>query len=248
MAIHDNEIRVGNFNSSKIVALTKMNKSNNGFGEAAKTFIDKKNYERRLGRTISNESNARPLSWGKLCEGIAFERLGLEYSISSQETDMHPTIPYWVGSKDGLKHDEGKTVIDIKCPMTLESFCDLVQGLYNGLVGMAAMDWARNSHKEGDTYYWQIVSNSIINNCKYGELIVFMPYKSEIDEIKLMADGDPNLYWLSMANENELPFLLDGGYYKNLNVIRFEIPKSDIEFLTHNVLEAGKFLVEPFKK
>ena len=73
-----------------------------------------------------------------------------------------------------------------------------------------------------------------------------MPFESEIHEIKLLADGVPSAYWIAMAGDNEIPFIKDGGYYKNLNIIRFEVPQSDIDFLTERVLTAGKMLIKPF--
>ena len=65
MAIQQSKNRVGNFNSSEIVALTTQNKSKNGFGKPALTFIEECNFERRLDRSITDEVTARPLSWGK---------------------------------------------------------------------------------------------------------------------------------------------------------------------------------------
>ena len=104
MTIQQNQTRVGNFNSSEIVALTKQNKAKTGFGVPTMTFIEECNFERRLGRSITDEVTARPLSWGKLCETyVQGMLLGEEYIHSSQETDTHPTIPYWVGSCDGIK-------------------------------------------------------------------------------------------------------------------------------------------------
>ena len=249
MTIQQNQTRVGNFNSSEIVALTKQNKAKTGFGVPAMTFIEECNFERRLGRSITDEVTARPLSWGKLCETyVQGMLLGEEYIHSSQETDTHPTIPYWVGSCDGIKNDEGKTVTDIKCPMTLKSFCQLVQPLYDGLEGTDCISQIRDTHKDGEKYYWQLVSNGIINSCKWAELQVFMPYESELASLKYLAEGKDELYWLSMAKENELPFIKEGGYYKNLNTIRFEIPQEDIDFLTNCVLKAGELLVEYPKK
>lgn len=245
--IQQNIVRVGNFNSSEIVALTKQNKAKTGFGVAAITFIEECNFERRLGRSITDEVNAKPLTWGKICEPYVQELLGSDYIHSSQETDTHPTIPYWVGSKDAIKHDEGKTVTDTKCPITLKSFCQLVQPLYDGLEGYEVIAHIRDNHPQGEKYYFQLVSNAVINKCKYAELIVFMPYKSQLDEIKLSVDGNPNAYWIAMAGDNELPFLKDGGYYKNLNIIRFEVPERDIQLLTDCVTRAGDLLI-PYPK
>lgn len=236
----NNIARRGNFTSSEVVALTKFAKDGKSFGAPAITYIEEKNMERRLGRSIDSESNAKPLVWGKLLEGYWFELLGLEYTLSSTETDVHPTIKCWSGSKDGIKTD---TVIDIKSPITLKSFCQLVDPLYNGLIGMDAMNAVRESHKDGEKYYWQLVSNSILNNTRYAELIVGVPYQSEIPAVKLLADGNPNCYWIAMAEEDELPFIPDGGYYKNLNIIRFEVPREDKEFLTNQVIKASKMLI-----
>jgi hypothetical protein len=237
----NNKPRNGNYTSSEIVALTTVAKDGKSFGKPALTYIEETNMERRLGRSLTDESNARALVWGKLLEGYWFDLLGLEYTLSSTETDVHPTIPYWAGSKDGMKKD---TVIDIKSPITLKSFCQLVQPLYDGFTGIDAMNAVRENHKDGEKYYWQLVSNAIINNTRHAELVVGMPFFSEIPQIKKLADGLPNCYWIAMANDDELPFLLDGGYYKNINIIRFEVPQEDKDFLTERVKKAGEFLIE----
>lgn len=264
-----NKIRGGRFTSSEIVALTKMGsrkmddaelarhkaefpKSRKTTieswpGEAALTYIEETNMERRLCRYLDNDTDSKPTSWGNLVEAFVFEQLGLDYTLCSQETQRHPDIDYWCGSADSVKHDEGKTVCDIKCPFTLKSFCRLVQPLYDGLAGMDAMDRVRETHKDGDKYYWQLVSNSIINGCRYAELIVFMPYASEVELIKQLAEGQPHLYWLNFAQDGQLPYINDGGYYRSLNIIRFEVPQSDKDFLTDCVKKGGELLI-PFEK
>jgi|SRR6185312_13762096 len=241
MSILQNINRNGNFSSSEIFALNTLSRDKKSFGAPALTYIKKKNQERRLGRSIQTESNARPLTWGKTLEARVFDLLGLEYSLLSLETIVHPKYNFWCGSADGKKEN---TIIDIKCPITLDSFCDLVDPLYDGLVGIDAMNQIRDNHKSGEQYYWQLVSNAILNNCDYAELIVYMPYASEITEIKKEVDGIPNCYWIAMAGEDELPFIKDGGFYKNLNIIRFEVPEEDKTLLTENVIKAGKMLVD----
>ena len=278
MGILLNELRNGNFNSSEIVALMsvgsrqmtdaelaayklenpkgKKTTISDGLGKAAFTFIHECNMERRLGRSLTDESNARPLSWGKLLEPRANNHLGLEYELCSQVTLVHREIPYWVGSPDGRKHKGGKTVVEFKCPMTLKSFCLLVDPLYEGLTGMDAMNAIRNgwtnkaglevpAHSDGEKYYWQIVSNACHEDAPYGELIVHMPYYSEIQDIRRDAQesGESAYYWINYANDDELPHLIDGGYYSNINIIRFEIPQADKDLLKSNVLLAGKHLI-----
>jgi hypothetical protein len=132
--------------------------------------------------------------------------------------------------------------MDIKCPMTLKSFCQLVDPLYNGLSGLQAMDEVRRTHKDGDKYYWQLVSNAILTGSSHAELIVYVPYQSELQAIKSMCEGNSKAYFIWASSEDELPYLPDGGYYRNLNVIRFEVPHEDQEYLRKKVLAAGALL------
>lgn len=264
MSIQQNINRVGNFTSSEIVALLstgsrpmtenelaeykktnpKSQKKNitDGFGGAALSYIEECNIERRLGRSLSDESRAKPITWGKLLERRCFDLLPLNYALSSQETIIHPTIPYWVGSPDGEK--EPDTVVEMKCPFTLKSFCTLVQPLYDGLSGIDAMNKIRETHQDGEKFYQQCISNAILKRKRFVELIIYMPYKSELEEIKLMAMDSEIGYWIWAALENELPFLMDGGYYQNINIIRFEPPESDRRLLTERVLDGGKLLID----
>jgi len=238
----NNTQRIGNFTSSEIFALLSKDKSGKNFGKPALTYIEEKNMERRLGLSLNAESNAKPLSWGKFLEAAVFELLGMAYTLSSTETEVHPTIPFWAGSADLSTVDSAG---DIKCPITRKSFCQLVQPLYDGLTRIDAMMKVRETHADGEKYYWQIVSNACILNKKYGELIPYMPFQSELSAIRSMAEGNKNLYWLWSSSEDELPFLKDDGYYRNINIIRFEIPESDKELLTEKVEAAGKLLI-PF--
>jgi hypothetical protein len=236
-----NEYRCGNFTSSEIVALTKLAKDGNSFGAPALTYISETNMERRLGRSLTDEVNARPLTWGKTLEPFVFELLGLEYTLTSTDTIRHPHLDYFAGSPDGVKGED--TVMDIKCPMTLKSFCNLVDPLYNGLSGMDAMNAIRDAHKDGEKYYWQLVSNAILTDATVAELIVYVPYRSEIAALKSMCEGNSKAYWIWAASEDELPYLPDGGYYQNLNVIRFEVPQADKDFLMSKIIAAGALLI-----
>lgn len=236
--------RIGNFTSSEIVALTKKDKKGTGFGAPALTYIEETNMERLLGRSISTEVDARPTSWGKLVETRVFDLLGLEYTLSSTQTTVHPTIPFWAGSRDGSKK---MTTAEIKAPLTLKSFCQLVQPLHEGLTGMEAMNRIREDHKDGEKFFWQIVSNATIHDDEFGELIIYMPYYSELDAIRLMArqhEQAGKFKWIDWASDDELPYLIEGGYYKNLNIIQFEIPAADKKFLTDCVTKAGEMLLK----
>ena len=238
-SIIDNPARIGNFTSSKIAALLTKGKDGKSFGKPALTYINEKNRERKLGRSITTESNARPLSWGKLVERQCFDLLGLEYKLCSKDTITHPKYPYWSGSPDMEKFDDGKTVVDIKCPITLNSFCDFVDA--------GNITEIRKKHLDGEQYYWQLVSNSILLNASYAELIIYCPYQSELKAIRELAenyDGNQKPFaWVNWAEDIELPYLVDGGHYKNLNVFRFEVPEADKKLLEQAVVAAGAMLI-----
>ena len=251
--ILQNKIRNGNFTSSEIVKLTTLSVSKKDFGAPAKTYMEETNIERYLDDAIDSEVDSKPTSWGLLCEPRVHDLLGLDYRYTSDQTTAHPTIPYWVGSADGFREIAERTAIDIKCPMTKKSFAKLVLPLYLGYSGIEVMYAIRDGfnhegfeyakHTDGAKYYWQIVSNAIINGCEWGELIVYMPYQSELLEIGNAAMDDPAYKWLQYS-PNSVPFLKDGGFFKNLNVIRFKIPQADKEFLTERVLKAGESLIQ----
>jgi len=259
----NNKNRVGNFTSSEIARLMANGKKPGEPGKPFYTYIQECNWERKLGKSIDSDSNARPLSWGKLCEKYVFQKiLGTEYKMCAQDTIVHPIIDCWAGSPDGEKFDEGKTVTDQKCPMTLKSFCGLVEPLYQGLTGMDAMNAIRNGlvnengydtiapHKDADTYFYQLVSNSILTKSKYAELIIFCPYQEELEEIREFASliDDPieqrKYYWVAQSQDDELPYLIKGGKYSNINIIRFEVPEYEKIALTTRVGMGNKLLIK----
>lgn len=249
-SITENTNRIGRFTSSEIHNLLSVNVKKDGFGKPALTYINEKRIERRLGRSIDVESNAKPLTWGKAVEKYVHEyHLPTSYSYCSSETIAHPEYgDFWAGSPDHIKHDEGTTVVDIKCPITLKSFCTFADLFVasNGKLEFAATLDILKEHPDGEKYYWQLVSNAILLNAKYAELVVFCPKRSELQAIRDFVgkiDGDQAPYfWIDRSRDSELPWIPDNGYYKNIYVFRFEVPESDKQLLTEKVKAAGLML------
>ena len=225
-------------------------------GKAAITYLNQCNMERRLGRSLDNDLDAKPTSWGKFVEPLLFSLLDGDYTYNSNDTLVHPEFDFWVGTPDGFKLTENKTVVDAKCPFTLESFCKLVGPLYNGFEGMDAMNALRNGytdktglfqepHKDADKYYWQLVSNACIDDCTHAELIVYCPYESELAVIQAAAtqSGDPIAYFIANGSKKSLPYIKDDGFYQNINIISFEIPENDKILLTETVKKASAYLI-----
>jgi len=177
-------------------------------------------------------------------EKRAFNVLGLDYTLCSSVTLQHPDIPYWVGSPDATT----ETIVgDLKCPMTLTSFCQLVDPCWanNTLYEALTIEAVREGHKDGDKFFWQIVSNAVLTGKKIGRLIIYVPFEDELEEIRQMIEGKPDFYWIHMADKNKLPYLVRGGFYQNINVIEFPIMDRDVDALTARVLECGEKLI-PF--
>ena len=235
------KIRNGSFTSSEIVALMKDGKAAGTMGAPALLYIKQTNWERKLGRSLDKEVSTRPMAWGKLCEYVAFDLLGMEYRHCSQDTLQHPEIEYWVGSPDGEKlTDEGKTVIDFKCP-ELAAFCELSE-----------IETGEDLKKIEPKYYWQLVSNACITGAKFAELIIFCPYQSQLQGIREMVNDEnvvpiDKIYqflWINNANDEEMVYLPnEGSQYKNIKIIRFEVSEIDKANLTNRVLSAGKLLI-----
>lgn len=239
--INNNPARIGHFTSSEIHKLLTLDKKG-GFGKPALTYIKTRGMERRLNRSIQSECNARELSWGTVCETYSFGLLDMSYKICSQDTIVHPKYPFWAGSADGERFIAEKTVVEQKCPFTLLSFCTAIDAWEVG--GIAKL---RDAHEAGEKWYWQCVSNAILTDSTHAELVIFCPYQRELSDIRLLAmDAPPEqagaVYWLNYATDNELPYLIEGGHYKNLNVLRFPVPDEDKRILEMAVLEAEKEL------
>lgn len=240
-------MRTGNITSSTIAALMSNDRSGKNPGKPFYTYVAECNMERRLQRAIETDNFSKPCAWGNLLEIYVQskdEYISAKYEQRPDEPIGHPEHDFWWGSPDMVN---GDTVADLKCPYTLKSFCQLVQPLYDGKKGIEAMNELRDNHKEGEDYYWQLVSNAILTNSKYAELFIFCPYLSELVAIQELAHEQPQgvasrFYFIANANIDELPYLPDGGYYKNLNVIRFEIPQADKDALTARVKMAGELL------
>lgn len=264
--------RIGNITSSEIVALTSKGSrpmtpeelaahkfenpksrktTTEDFGAPFYTYIEECIAERFFKMTLENKVEVRAMSWGKLCEKIVDQLLGLEYTSQSDVTVAHPTIPEWLGTPDGLKiiGDRVDTVTDTKCPLTRKGFYNLVRFLYDfdGLTvtkkqdvdGNEIIKLIREQSKEGEKYYWQLVSNACIFDAKFAELIVFMPYHEDLEEIKnFNQELDEPFHNILFARDGELPFIYRESGIDNLNVIRFEVPQDDKDFLTRRVKAA----------
>jgi len=259
--------RTGMITSSEIVALTsngsramteeelKTYKEENPKGRRTTidspgapfyTYVEECIMERFFKHSLENDMEVKAMQWGKLCEPIVHNKLSNDYILQSEETEIHPIHKEWRGTPDGRKTD---TITDIKCPLSRKGFYNLVKRLYHfdgldvvkkrNIDGNEVIQQIRKDSKEGEKYYWQLVSNACILGAKYAELIVFMPYYEELEEISLYNSQLTDPFWLvARAKDGELPYIDKETRIENINIIRFEVPEEDKLFLESRVVLA----------
>ncbi len=175
------------------------------------------------------------------------KQLDTSYQLVSQESVVHPEYPFWVGSPDGTKHVNGaaKKVTDIKCPFTLKSFCQLAS--------CNTSEELRNNHKDGEKYYWQLVSNAILLGLDEAELIVYAPYEDElaaiqthIQELSELGSEVRQYNFIMFSDGLDLPLQKRNSKFKSPHILSFEIPQTDKDLLTECVIKAGALLDSDF--
>lgn len=238
MSILENTERNGNFTSSKIFNLMKVAKDKVSFGAPAFTYIEEKKFERKLKRSISTDAETRATLWGKFLESRVHGLLGMEYEHTNDISLIHPKYNFWVGSPDFLDR-KAKVVSDSKCPQP-KAFCQLIENCSKGV------DTFKDEHED---YYWQLTSNAVITGSEFIELIVYMPYESELPEIREEAENfdgiDQYKYrFIAESTKHQLAYLPDDSEYKNLNIFRFPLNEVDAWLLENKVIDAAILLTK----
>jgi len=221
--------RHGTVSSSGIWKLLTKDRSGKAMGKQGTTYIKQIQYEQKLGRPLNAERDSRPTTWGRLTERQAFEVLDLSYQLVSKERLFHPDMPYWSGMPDVKKP---LITGDIKCPYSLEVFCDKISALSTSI---------EEYKKLFPEDYWQHISSAVLLEANghpvtHFEPIIYCPYQSHLAMIRLMAynsigEDQYRYRWIASSTDEEVPYLLDNGTYKDLNIFRFEVPQEDKNLL-----------------
>ncbi len=240
MGVMNNKKRQAHFTSSMAYKLIKLTPKGD-FQKPGLTYIEEKQIEKRMQSCLDGGVHTQSLAWGNFCELVVYSILGIQYQISSKETKLHPKYgKFWSGSKDLFTTKSGKTVsiAEVKCYQK-KMFAQYNDCLLKKDIELLKKDFPKE--------YWQIVSNACIEGVDIGEAISYMPYISEAKEIKEMAtdyDGDDQWRYKFIVDRDveDLPFLPDGGYYKNITKFAFVVPDEDKKLLERRILQASKFL------
>lgn len=208
------------------------------FQQGGNTYINKKANETRMERSFDVGAYSESLAWGEIMEMFVFSELGLSYKPVSEQTVLHPKIKGWAGTCDSIKYVDGKehAIAEIKCYWP-ENFANYVNVLLKQDVGLLKSEFPKE--------YWQIVSNSCILGLDYGEAVCYMPYVSQMKEVREMISSfEGEQIWryrfIVELPDWQLPTLPDKGYYKNINKFEFKVPQEDKDFIERRVIEAVK--------
>lgn len=234
------KLRNGNFTASNAYRLCGSLKSGEPT-EAFFTYAKEKMFERKLGRSLEVGAHSNSMVWGSFLEKRVFDNLPTSYQMVHKETFSHPEYSFLVGTPDFIV--QGVKDVELKC-FEPKNFASYVSALLT-----EDLDYIKKEHPKE---YWQIVQNSLILNVKNGEAIVYMPYESEMEEIRELAN-DP-LYYESLGllpwqvrfiqekANSELSVLPNDSSFKNLNIFEFEVPESDKEFLLNRAIRANDLI------
>lgn len=233
--MHDDS-RTATFSSSRAWELMTTGKGT-FWGAKALKYIKQTRYEMKLGRSIKNEFEAKQTSWGTFLEGHVFrQKLDSSYQdVTKQGRLYHPDITHYSGVPDFLKDFD--TVADCKCPFNMEKFCEK----------MDALEDYETFKEEFPEDFWQLISNTVLLRAngidiKFIESINYVPYKSELADIRMNADGKKSMRFLDYHTDSMLPWLPDNGHYKNINVKRFQVMERDVEAWTNRIRLAVELL------
>lgn len=229
-------MRAGRFTSSEMHKLTSNGRAAGSIGAPFHTYVDEKRMERRLGRSLDTNAYSRSMAWGLLIEEFVFlKKLDFTYKLVSSETLIHPEYDFWAGTPDVINSDfEG----EIKC-YEPKNFCGYAASIETGDVAVI-----RKNHKKE---YWQLVSNACILGVDFAEIILFMPYQKDLEEIREFAsnyDGvDQWKYrFIYESEDSDLPHVPNESTFKDLYKFKFEVPMEDKAFLRHRVIKAEEEL------
>lgn len=242
-SITENILRVGNITSSKAHLFIAEGKMELGFSAPAITYIKEKNIERVMGISLKQEVYSKAIAWGEIIELYVHEKtLGLDYEAVGKVTISHPTIEFWKGSPDNV--NKAKSIVGDTKGYERKAYAE-----YADTIMLKDTEFFKKTHPQE---YWQLVSNAIILGMDYIQPILFMPFKSELEQIRAFVDSyegeDKWKYkYIYDASDSQLPYLPDGGYYKNLTTAILEVPQSDKDLLTSKIELAGT-LLKPFYK
>jgi hypothetical protein len=230
----DNSKRTGFFTSSQMSRLTASLKSGKP-SSAFNTYVNEVYLETQMKRPCNLQVKTIPMKWGNLMECVLFNILGLDYKMTHQQSIKHPIYSdNWSGTPDLIK--EGFKIGEIKS-FQPKNFAELSLCIAKKDIDLFKTEFPKE--------YWQCVSNAVLCELANAEIISYMPYFDELEEIIekvedtnfLESNGlNPQDYYFLIQGDIEgLPYLPKDSKIENITRFEFVVPEEDKEFLTKRV-------------
>lgn len=234
----NNENRAGFFTSSQMSRLTATNK-NGSKSSSFMTYVKEVVAEKSMGRVIGTEVKTKSMKWGSLMEVVLFNLLGIEYEMVHKKTIKHHKYSdIWSGTPDLITPIK---IGEIKC-FQPKNFALLVLCILKKDIELFKTEFPKE--------YWQCVSNAILCKVKRVEIIAYMPYRKELEEIIQQIDETSFLernhldvadyYFIKNDDIESHAYLPDDSKMQSINLFEFEVPVEDFMLLTQRVIEAEK--------
>jgi hypothetical protein len=227
--------RAGAFTSSEIYKLVARHKKTGEYLVSRDSYINKVFMELQYNCPMSSYGDSRPTIWGKLLEKWYMAQIELG-TPTPTDTLTHPECPLWKGTPDMIYKQE-KMVGDLKCPSDLERFAIAYEC-------KGDIDKLRATYKEGEKYYWQLMSNAVLTGSDKCKLVFYVPSEADIEEPKTgiraySDDGEGKHHWVLFSNYYELPHVPKESSLPNQVVIEWQVDKIERQQLINDVLSAA---------
>ena len=233
--------RSNNFTSSQIHKLVK--KGNyQGFLKSGETYIKEKSLEYFLGKSIDKDFYSQDATWGIVMEYFVYKKISeLDPNYNhiddndSNARRFHKDLD-WSGVPDFEIPD---AIISESKSYQLKKFSE-----YSLCLKQKNIELLK---KEFPQEYWQIVSNSVINNTEWGEAISYAPTIDELKEIAyeihntdILKNIEPWKYRfieekVELKLFDELACIPNDSKIPSLTRFDFKVPQADKDLLTERV-------------
>ena len=235
MSITETSSRIAHYTSSQIYRLL-------GSAAVQKTYIEEKKYESQLGVSCNEDAGSRASNWGTMMQYYVAEKYLPKGFKWHDKTEVHPTIKLWSGTADIISDDAAG---DVKC-FYRKKFaqvanciveCEEIRKLSH--FDRPEIDYAplKKNHPE---IYWQITSNAAILNKSKGLLIIFLPYESELEDVKAFAYNSelPDEWkyrFIYESHKSALPYQSDDSVFSNVIYFEWDIDSEDVKLIESKI-------------
>lgn len=213
------------------------------------TYAEEVAIERLTKVPVQPEINAKSLAWGSLMECVVYDQAIPDtdmYFLVHKKTILHPKMGnIWSGTPDLISP---KKTGEIKCHFRKNYV------LFYAALKSRNIEFIKRQFPQA---YWQLVSNCILTKKKVGELVGFIPKKSELlkifeaiqdtDFLKKANLEEHNYFYYQPEYIESHPYLADDAEIDNFVTFEFEIPQDDKIFLTQRFKMFEKEVEEKYK-